>query len=143
MKKSFYTQTIKALEHWTGVQAEVIDTSKFRRANDLQYKLSHKEWFVLADYNQSDDDNAMRRVADRSLSLYYRENRKDMDIDRSVHIYENDSDARYTHNVIIDVRVNNVCVAYFVKQIDLFDNEGKVWSKTYLADLIGGLVFRP
>lgn len=141
MKKSLYTKTIKEIAKWTSNEAKEVDTSNFRYPKDIEHKFEDNNWFVICNYNQSEDAETLKRVADRSMSFYLRENKKDIAIDRSVHIYENESHMPYTHRAIIDVRVNNKCVAYFTRDIDLYDYDGKVVEN--LGDEICGLIFRP
>ena len=141
MKKSLYTKTIKEIAKWTGDKAKEVDTSNFRYPKDIEHKFKNRDSFVICNYNQSEDDETLKRVADRSMSFYLRENNKDIAIDRSVHIYENESHMSYTHRAMIDVRVNNKCVAYFTKDIDLYDYDGKVANN--IGDIICGLIFRP
>ena len=141
MKKSFYTKIIKEIAKWTGDEAKEVDTSNFKYPRDIEHKFENRDGFVICNYNQSEDAETLKPVAERSISFYLRENNKDIAIDRSVHIYKNESHMAYTHNAIIDVRVNNKCVAYFTKEIDLYEYDGKVVKN--LGDTICGLIYRP
>ena len=155
MKKSLYTKTIKEIAKWTGQNATEVDTSAFRYANNPQFKIeresktTNESWFILADYNQSEQDGKSKPVSDRSMSLYFRESVNKggdfrFDLDRSIHITECDTEFRssiYTHQALIDVRVNGKCVAYYIKEIDLYDYDGKIINN--LGDVICGMIFNP
>ena len=144
MKKSLYTKTIKSIQTWTGKEATKIDTSKFRYPNDYAYDIQDKtleDWHLRIDYSCTDEWGNNKPVKDRTINFYLTDKRKDVEIHRSIYLYANDEDARYTHRAQVDVRANNVPVAYNFVDIDLYDYEGKFTDN--FADTICGLIFRP
>lgn len=120
-------------QSWTEVEFEKLDTTKFKRPNDMSYRFKHKvqskgmAWSFNMDYNQTDIDTGKTLPSkDRSVSLYFRNTLLSGDVvDRSVHVYSNEDmyNATYTHTLMFDVRVNNQVISSYSKQVDVSGQE--------------------
>jgi len=144
MNKSLYTKIIKDIAKWTDVKGEQIDTANFRYPKNLQYTFSTKDWELIVDYNQSDDDHKLLPVSDRSVSFYYSDTSRGYTLSKSIFIFGSDGTfvkPMYTHIANVNTKVNNDHVASYHKDIDLFDDDGKYMSN--FADVICHLILYP
>ena len=145
-KKILEQLKVAVKEHWSDYTFTEKDTTNFRYPKDNSYSFEHNvkangmDWYFDIDYNKSDEDGKIQKVADRSVAIYYRTTLKNGDkVDRTLHVFQS-TGVLYEQIIMIEVRVNSNRVAQFNKRIDLtedgklLDNAGK---KLYQ------LIFRP
>ena len=93
MNKKTFDQTLNQLKktlvaNYRSVQITELDTSKFKYVNDLSYNVDTKNWRIQIDYNKSDEDGSIKRVADRSIGIYfYDQSKSDNTINKSIFVY--------------------------------------------------------
>ncbi len=144
MNKSLYTKTIKGIAKWTGVDGQDVDTSTFRYPKNLQHTFATKDWALIVDYNQSDDDNKIRPVSDRSISFYYTDKSRGYTVSKSIFIFGTDDGAYkslYSNNANVNTKENGDHVASYRKDIDLLYNDGTYASN--FDNVICHLIFSP
>lgn len=125
MNKKTFDQTLNQLKktlvaNYKSVQITELDTSKFKYVNDLSYNVDTKNWRIQIDYNKSDEDGSIKRVADRSIGIYlYDQSKSDNTINKSIFVYSNeDSLELYDYSIMVSVTVNGNAVARYRKLVD-------------------------
>ena len=125
MNKKTFDQTLNQISktlvaNYKSVQITELDTSEFRYANDLSYNVDTKNWRIQIDYNKSDEDGSIKRVADRSIGIYlYDQSKSDNTINKSIFVYSNeDSLELYDYSIMVSVTVNGNAVARYRKLVD-------------------------
>jgi len=125
MNKKTFDQTLNQLKktlvaNYRSVQITELDTSKFKYVNDLSYNVDTKNWRIQIDYNKSDEDGSIKRVADRSIGIYfYDQSKSDNTINKSIFVYSNeDSLELYDYSIMVSVTVNGNAVARYRKLVD-------------------------
>ena len=125
MNKKTFDQTLNQLKktlvaNYRSVQITELDTSKFKYVNDLSYNVDTKNWRIQIDYNKSDEDGSIKRVADRSIGIYfYDQSKSDNTINKSIFVYSNeDSLELYEYSIMVSVTVNGNAVARYRKLVD-------------------------
>jgi len=125
MNKKTFDQTLNQIKktlvaNYRSVQITELDTSKFKYVNDLSYNVDTKNWRIQIDYNKSDEDGSIKRVADRSIGIYfYDQSKSDNTINKSIFVYSNeDSLELYEYSIMVSVTVNGNAVARYRKLVD-------------------------
>jgi len=125
MNKKTFDQTLNQISktlvaNYKSVQITELDTSKFKYVNDLSYNVDTKNWRIQIDYNKSDEDGSIKRVADRSIGIYlYDQSKSDNTINKSIFVYSNeDSLELYDYSIMVSVTVNGNAVARYRKLVD-------------------------
>jgi hypothetical protein len=125
MNKKTFDQTLNQLKktlvaNYRSVQITELDTSKFKYVNDLSYNVDTKNWRIQIDYNKSDEDGSIKRVADRSIGIYfYDQSKSDNTINKSIFVFSNeDSLELYDYSIMVSVTVNGNAVARYRKLVD-------------------------
>ena len=128
MNKKTFDQVLNQITktlvgNYRSVQVTELDTSEFRYVNDLSYNVDTKNWRIQIDYNKSDEDGSIKRVADRSIGLYfYDQSKSDNSIIKSIFVYSNeDSLELYDYSIMVSVTVNGNAVARYRKLVDADD----------------------
>ena len=128
MNKKTFDQVLNQITktlvgNYRSVQVTELDTSEFRYVNDLSYNVDTKNWRIQIDYNKSDEDGSIKRVADRSIGLYfYDQSKSDNTINKSIFVYSNeDSLELYDYSIMVSVTVNGNAVARYRKLVDADD----------------------
>jgi len=125
MNKKTFDQTLNQLKktlvaNYRSVQITELDTSKFKYVNDLSYNVDTKNWRIQIDYNKSDEDGSIKRVADRSIGIYfYDQSKSDNTINKSIFVFSNENSLElYDYSIMVSVTVNGNAVARYRKLVD-------------------------
>lgn len=125
MNKKTFDQTLNQISktlvaNYKSVQITELDTREFKYVNDLSYYVDTKNWRIQIDYNKSDEDGSIKRVADRSIGIYfYDQSKSDNTINKSIFVYSNeDSLELYDYSIMVSVTVNGNAVARYRKLVD-------------------------
>tara|TARA_R100000773_G_scaffold40556_1_gene36585 strand:+ start:338 stop:799 length:462 start_codon:yes stop_codon:yes gene_type:complete len=147
-KKILGQLQVKIKEHWSDVTFTEKDTTHFRFPKDNSYCFEHNvkakgmDWYFDIDYNKSDENGKILKVADRSIAIYYRVTKKNGDkVDRTLHVFRSDSSLTlYDQIIMFQVRVNSNLVANFHRRTDLTKN-GELLDEA--GKKLYDLIFRP
>jgi hypothetical protein len=130
MNKKTFNQTLNQIEktlvaNYRSVKTAQLDTSKFRYVNDLSYSVDTKNWKIQIDYNQSEVSGDIKKVADRTMGIYFSTTKENANPDRkykAIYVYDNESTGElYDYTIVVDLSINGDCVANYRKLVDKDD----------------------
>ena len=120
MNKKLFNDTLvrfqkKLHDNWDNVEFKKLDTSDFKFPNDLSYKASAESWSIDIDYSQSNEDETIKKVADRTMNTYLHRTLEDgTRIYKAVYVYFNDSYGKlYDYDIRTQVSVNGHHIASY------------------------------